>query len=270
MAIGAIILREEHEIELIRESSLIVAKTHGELSRLVVPGADPKMLDSVAETFIRDHGGVPAFKGYRPAPDMDPFPGTLCISINDVVVHGIPGKLPPLQEGDIVALDCGVVKNGYFGDSAFTYQVGEVSPKKRRLLKVTLESLYKGLEQCIEGNHVGDLSQAIQFHVETHGYSVVREMVGHGVGKNLHEPPEIPNFGRRKSGPLMKEGMVFAVEPMVNMGKARIRTEADGWTIRTKDGLPSAHFEHTVVVRKGKCEILSSFDFIDEKQKVFG
>jgi len=269
MASGPIVLREEHEIDLIRESSLIVAKTHGELSKLIVPGADPRKLDALAETIIRDHGGVPAFKGYRPAPEMDPFPSTLCISVNDVVVHGMPPIVKPFEEGDIVALDCGVVKNGYFGDSAYTYQVGEVSPKKRRLLKITLESLYKGLEQTIEDNFLGDICQAIQFHIEVNGYSVVREMVGHGVGKNLHEPPEIPNFGRRKSGPRLKEGMVFAIEPMVNMGKHKIKTDADGWTVRTKDGLPSAHFEHTVVVRKGKCEILSSFDFIDEKQKNF-
>lgn len=262
MAVGPVIIKTEEEIALIRESSLLVGKTLGEVSRLIQPGANTLELDRIAEEFIRDHGGVPAFKNYRSSMDVDPFPFTLCLSLNDEVVHGMAGKDKFLREGDIISVDCGVLMNGYYGDSAYTFGVGEISSKKSRLLKATLESLYKGLEMAVEGKHLGDISSAIQYHVETQGYSVVREMVGHGIGKQLHEPPEIPNYGKRKSGLKLESGMVFAIEPMVNLGKRRILLAEDGWTIKTADGTPSAHFEHTIVVRKDKCELLSSHDFI--------
>lgn len=262
MAVGKVVIRTEEEIDLIRESSLLVGKTLGEVSKLVAPGANTLKLDTIAEEFIRDNGGIPAFKDYPSSSNVGPFPFSLCISINAEVVHGMPNKNKFLKEGDIVAIDCGVLKNGYFGDSAYTFGVGEVAPKKSRLLKVTLESLYMGLEKAVDGSWLGDISQAIQNHVETHGYSIVREMVGHGIGTDLHAPPEVPNYGRRKTGLKLETGMCLAIEPMVNLGKRRIHTLDDGWTIVTSDGMPSAHFEHTIVVRKGKCEILSSHDFI--------
>lgn len=262
MAVGSIILKTEEEIDLIRESSLLVGKTLGEVSKLIQPGASTMEMDAIAEEFIRDHGGVPAFKDYQPSPDMTPFPGTLCISLNDEIVHGFPEERKHLNEGDIVSVDCGVYMNGYYGDCAFTFAVGKVNSKKSRLMRITEESLYKGLEKAVAGNSIGDLSHAIQYHVESHGYSIVREMVGHGIGANLHEPPEVPNYGRKKSGPKLTEGMVIAVEPMVNLGKRRIKVDSDGWTIRTTDNSPSAHYEHTIVVRKDKCEILSSHEFI--------
>jgi methionyl aminopeptidase len=262
MAVGQIILKTEEEIELIRQSSLLVGKTLGEVSKLIEPGANTLKLDTIAEEFIRDNGGVPAFKDYRSSMDVDPFPFTLCVSLNEEVVHGMPGKERHLEEGDIVAVDCGVYMNGYFGDCAYTFAIGEVNSRKRRLMRVTEESLYKGLEMAIDGNHLGDISNAIQRHVELHGYTIVREMVGHGIGQSLHEPPEVPNYGRRRSGPKLKEGMVIAVEPMVNLGRRRIKVLSDGWTIATSDGTPSAHYEHTVAIRKGKCEILSTHEFI--------
>jgi methionyl aminopeptidase len=262
MAVGEVTIKTEAEIDLIRESSLLVGKTLGEVSRWIQPGVCTFELDRIAEEFIRDHGGIPAFKNYQGSADAEPFPWTLCISVNEEVVHGMPGKDKFLQEGDIVSVDCGVLKNGYYGDSAYTFGVGNISSKKARLLKATEASLYKGLEQAIVGNHLGDISYAIQFHVETLGYSVVQEMVGHGIGTQLHEPPEIPNYGRRKSGLKLEEGMVFAIEPMINLGKRRIMHAEDGWTIKTVDGLPSAHFEHTIVIRKNQCEVLSSHDFI--------
>lgn len=262
MAVGTVVLRTEEEIDLIRESSLLVGKTLGEVSKHVAPGANTLMLDTIAEQFIRDNGGIPAFKDYPSGTSAGPFPFSLCVSVNSEVVHGMPNKNKFLRDGDIVAIDCGVLKNGYYGDSAYTFKVGEVSPKKSRLLKVTLESLHLGLAKAVDGGWMGDISQAIQSHVEMHGYSVVREMVGHGIGTELHEPPEVPNYGRRKTGMRLQTGLVIAIEPMVNLGKRRIHTADDGWTIVTSDGMPSAHFEHTIVVREGKCEILSSHDFI--------
>ena len=254
--------KTSEEVALIRESSLLVGKTLGEVSKLIEPGVQTLKLDQVAEQFIRDNGGVPAFKDDRSSLDVDPFPYTLCVSVNEEIVHGMPGEKKYLEEGDIVAVDCGVYMNGYFGDCAYTFAVGEVNSKARRLMRVTEESLYKGLEKAVEGNFLGDISNAIQRHVELHGYTIVREMVGHGIGKNLHEPPEVPNYGRRRSGPKLKEGMVIAVEPMVNLGKRKIGFGSDGWTVVTADGRPSAHYEHTVAIRKDKCEILSSHDFI--------
>lgn len=255
-------IKSEEEIELIRQSSLLVAKTHGEVSKHIRPGANTLELDKIAEEFIRDNGGIPAFKNYRSSMDSDPFPFTLCISVNEEIVHGMASAKKHLNDGDIVSLDCGVLMNGYYGDSAYTYPVGEISSKKQKLLRVTEESLYKGLEMAVDGNHLGDISHAIQRHAELNGFSVVREMVGHGIGQRLHEPPEIPNYGRKRSGLKLQEGMVFAIEPMINMGRKRIKFLDDGWTVVTSDGQPSAHFEHTVVIRKNKVEILSSFDFI--------
>ena len=250
--------KTEEEIELVRKSSLLVAKTHAEIAGLIKPGITTLALDKIAEEFIRDNGGVPAFKGYGG------FPNTLCMSPNDQVVHGIPDDRC-LENSEILSVDCGVVMNGYYGDSAFTYEVGEVDAETKQLLKVTKESLYKGIEQAVAGNRIGDIGYAVQSHAESFGYGVVRELVGHGVGRNLHESPEVPNHGRRGMGVMLKEGLVIAIEPMINMGTKRILQHNDGWTITTIDNKPSAHFEHTIVVRKGKAEILSSFEEIEKK-----
>ena len=250
--------KTEEEIDLIRESSLLVAKTLAEIAGLIKPGITTQALDEIAEEFIRDNGGMPAFKGYNG------FPNTLCVSPNDQVVHGIPNGRA-LKDGDILSVDCGVVMNGYYGDSAFTYEVGEVDVQIKQLLKVTKESLYKAIEMAVSGNRVGDIGYAVQKHAESFGYGVVRELVGHGVGKNLHESPEVPNYGRKGKGILLKEGLVIAIEPMINMGERGIMQHNDGWTITTLDNKPSAHFEHTIVVRKGKAEILSSFAEIEKK-----
>jgi methionyl aminopeptidase len=252
--------KTEQEIELIRESSLLVAKTHAEVAKLIQPGVTTLELDKVAEEFIRDNGGIPAFKGYSG------FPNTLCVSPNEQVVHGIPNN-EPLESATILSLDCGVKKNGFFGDSAFTYEVGEIAQDVKDLLRVTRESLYKGIEAAVAGNRIGDIGFAVQLQAERHGYGVVRELVGHGVGENLHESPEVPNYGKRGRGVKLQEGLVIAIEPMINMGVKEIIQLNDGWTIKTADLKPSAHFEHTIVVRKGKAEILSSFDFIDEVLK---
>ncbi|MGB1295443.1 MAG: type I methionyl aminopeptidase [Flavobacteriales bacterium] len=249
--------KTEEEIDRIRISSLLVAKTHAEVAKLIKPGITGLELDKVAEEFIRDNGGVPAFKGYGG------FPNSLCISPNAEVVHGIPSN-KPIEEGEILSVDCGVVKDGYYGDSAYTYTVGEVDEETKKLLQVTKDSLYKGIEKAIAGNRIGDVSYAIQQYAEMHGYGVVRELVGHGVGKELHEDPQVPNYGKRGRGPILKEGLVIAIEPMINMGTRKIRQYSDGWTIKTQDLKPSAHFEHTIVVRKGKAEVLSSFEFIEE------
>ena len=252
--------RSEDEIDLIRESSLLVAKTHVEISTLIKPGVTTLQLDTIAEEFIRDNGGVPAFKGYGG------FPNTLCASLNEQVVHGIPNDIP-LNNGDIISMDCGVVMNGYYGDSAYTYEVGEVSEKVKNLLLRTKESLYLGIDQAISGNRIGDIGFAIQRHVEQFGYGVVREMVGHGVGENLHEDPQVPNYGKRGRGIKLKEGMVIAIEPMINLGTKNIKQLSDGWTVITTDRKYSAHFEHTIVVRKGKAEVLSSFEEIEKRLK---
>jgi methionyl aminopeptidase len=250
--------KNEEEIDLVRESSLLVAKTHAEIASFIKPGVTSLSLDKIAEEFIRDSGGVPAFKGYNG------FPCTLCISPNDQIVHGIPNN-NPLADNSILSVDCGVVMNGFYGDSAFTYEVGDVDLDVKKLLKITKESLYKGIDQAIVGNRIGDISHAIQSHSEEHGYGVVRELVGHGLGKSLHESPEVPNYGKRGSGLKLKKGLVIAIEPMINMGTRKILQHNDGWTITTIDKKPSAHFEHTIVVRDGKAEILSSFKEIEKK-----
>jgi len=252
-----IIYKTEQEIELIRESCLLVSKTHAEVARYIKPGIKTSFLDKIAEEFIRDNGAIPGFLGYGG------FPNTLCISINSVVVHGIPSSYE-LKEGDLVSVDCGVILNNFYGDSAYTFVVGDIETPIKNLINATKESLYKGIENAVEGKRVGDIGFAIQSFVENLGYSVVREMVGHGVGRKLHEAPEIPNYGRKGTGPKLIEGMVIAIEPMINLGKKEIVQEKDGWTIRTSDNMPSAHFEHTVAIRKHKAEILSTFDFIEE------
>ena len=249
--------KTNEEIELIRESSLLVAKTLAEVARQIRPGITTQHLDKVAEEFIRDHGAVPGFKGYHG------FPHTLCVSPNEVVVHGFPSN-KELQEGEILSIDCGVLKNGYYGDSAYTFAIGEISESLKRLLKVTHSCLLLGIEQAVEGKSLGDISGTIQQYAEKAGYSVVRELVGHGLGKNLHEAPEVPNFGSQGKGVKLKEGLVIAIEPMINMGQRFVVQERDGWTIRTSDRKPSAHFEHTVAVRKDKADILSSFQYIEQ------
>jgi methionyl aminopeptidase len=256
-----IYIKTREEIELMRESALTVSRALGIVARELKPGVSPKYLDKLAEEYIRDSGGVPAFKGYRG------FPATLCISINEAVVHGIPND-KPLKEGDIISVDCGVKKNGFYGDHAYSFAVGQVKPELQKLLQVTKECLYKGIEQCIAGNRIGDISFAIQQHAEKHGYGIVRELVGHGLGKSLHEDPEVPNYGKRGDGPKLKDGMVLAIEPMINLGKKNVKQLEDGWTIVTADGLPSAHFEHDVAIIDGKPEILSTFAFVEEALKI--
>jgi len=249
--------KSDEEIALIRESSLLVGKTHAAVAEHLSPGITTAKLDAIAEEFIRDHGGVPGFKGYNG------FPATLCVSVNEEVVHGIPGKRV-IREGDIVSIDCGVILNEYYGDSAFTYPIGPVHPRVAELLAVTRRSLELGIEAAIAGNRLGDIGYAIQSHVEENGFSVVRELVGHGIGKKLHEKPEVMNYGRRGTGSKLREGMVICIEPMVNLGTRSISQDSDGWTIRTLDRMPSAHFEHAVAIRKGEAEVLSTFHFIEE------
>lgn len=249
--------KTKDEIELIRESSLLVGKTLAEVAKIIKPGITTLSLDKIAEEFINDNNALPAFKGYSG------FPNTLCISINSHVVHGIPSKYV-LKDGDIVSVDCGVVKNGFFGDSAYTFSVGEVNPKVLNLLKITKESLYKAIEIAIVGNRLGDIGEAVQSHAEKNHCSVVRELVGHGIGRSLHEAPEVPNYGKKGSGLKLQEGLVIAIEPMINLGKKEIIHDVDGWTIRTADNLASAHFEHTIAIGKNKADILSSFEFIEE------
>lgn len=253
-----IFLKTEEEIELLRESNLLVGMTLGEMAKHIRPGISTLELDKIAEEFIRSHGAEPGFLGYGG------FPNTLCISVNEEVVHGIPSSKRILQEGDVVSIDCGTLKNGFYGDSAYTFEVGEVSEDVRKLLRVTKESLYKGIEKAVAGLRIGDIGQAVQSHCEANGFSVVREMVGHGVGHHLHEDPQVPNYGKQGQGVKLKEGMVIAIEPMINLGKRHIYQDSDGWTIRTRDKMPSAHFEHTVAIGKNGADILSSFKYVEE------
>ena len=250
-------IKTDEEVELIRESSLLVGRTLAEVAALIKPGATTHQLDTIAEEFIRDNGAEPGFKGYGG------FPNTLCASLNEAVVHGIPNDRP-LENGDLISLDCGVLKNGFYGDSAYTFEVGEVAPEIQKLLSVTKECLTLAIEQAVTGKRIGDIGAAVQTHAEANGFSVVRELVGHGLGRELHEAPEVPNYGRRGNGPRLVDGMVLAIEPMINLGTRDIITEEDGWTIVTKDRLVSAHFEHDVVVRSGKADILSSFVEIEK------
>ncbi len=253
-----IFLKSDEEIELLRISNQIVAKTLAELAKIIEPGVSTAKLDRIAEEFIRDNQAVPGFLGYSG------YPKSICTSVNEQVVHGIPSEDAILKDGDIVSVDCGVYKNGFHGDSAYTFCVGDVQPEIVNLLRTTKESLYKGIEEAIEGKRLGDIGYAIQNHCETRGYSVVREMIGHGVGRNLHESPEVPNYGRKGNGIMLKSGMTIAIEPMINMGRRQLIFEKDGWTTRTIDRLPSAHFEHSIAIKRGKADILSSFEYIEQ------
>jgi len=250
-------IKTDEEIEIQRHSSLLVGKTLAEVAKHIRPGVKTIVLDRIAEEFIRDNGAVPGFKGYGG------FPATLCISVNDAVVHGIPDETE-LKDGDIVSIDCGTIWNGFYGDSAYTFPVGDVDEEVLLLLERTKQSLYLGIEQAVAGKRVGDIGHAIQSFVESFGYSVVRDLVGHGVGRNLHEEPEVPNYGRRGTGHKLKAGMCIAIEPMINLGVKEVYQDADGWTIRTADRKPSAHFEHDVAIRHGKADILSSFEEIEK------
>ncbi len=249
--------KSKEEIEIMRESALVVSQTLGLMAEHIQPGVTPLELDRIAEEFIRDQGAVPGFLG------LYDYPNTIITSVNEQVVHGLPTNRP-LEEGDVVGLDCGALKNGYYGDHAYTFAVGEITEEVKQLLRITKESLYKGIEKTVAGNRIGDISYAIQTYTESYGYGVVRELVGHGLGKKMHESPEVPNFGKRGRGPKLKEGLVIAIEPMINMGTRRVIQLSDGWTIVTADKKPSAHFEHDVAVVDGKPEILSTYKYIEE------
>lgn len=251
-----IFLKTDEEIELMRESNRLVGMTLGEVAKHIKPGVTTLHLNKIAEEFIRSHGAIPSFLGYNG------FPFSLCISVNENVVHGFPSDYE-MREGDVVSVDCGTEKNGFCGDSAYTFCVGEVADDVKALLRTTKEALYLGIEKAVEGNRVGDIGEAVQTYCEKHRYSVVRELVGHGIGRKMHESPEVPNYGRRGTGPLLKKGMCIAIEPMINMGSKNVVFESDGWTVRTKDRKPSAHFEHTVAIRQGKADILSTFEFVE-------
>lgn len=257
---GTIYYKTESDIIKIRESSLLVSKALAEVGKYIVPGITTKEIDKMAESYIASMGAKPAFKGYKG------FPASVCISVNEQVVHGIPGDYM-LKEGDIVSVDCGVLKDNYYGDSAYTFAVGEIAPEIAQLLTVTKEALYKGIEMAVEGNRLGDISSAIQKHVEKYKYGIVRDLVGHGIGKNLHEGPDVPNYGTRGNGIKLMRGLVIAIEPMINMGTKDVIQEKDGWTVITCDRKPSAHFEHTVAIAKGRAEILTTFAFVEETEK---
>lgn len=249
-------LKSREEIELMRQSAQLVSKTLGMLATEIRPGITTLYLDNLARTYIQDHQALPGFLG------LYNFPNTLCMSVNEQVVHGVPKK-KPLLNGDIVSIDCGVLKNGYYGDHAYTFAVGEIDSEVQQLLDITKESLYLGIEKMVTGNRIGDISFAIQRYTEKQGYGVVRELVGHGLGKKMHESPEVPNYGKRGRGPVIRNGLVLAIEPMINLGTRKVKQLSDGWTIVTADGKPSAHFEHNVAVIDGKTEILSTFDYIE-------
>ena len=257
-----IFLKTNDEIELLRASNLLVGRTLAEIAKVIKPGVTTKELDRVAEEFIRDNGAVPTFKGF-PTPYGGPFPASICTSVNEQVVHGIPGDVV-LKDGDIVSVDCGTYMNGFCGDSAYTFCVGEVAEDVRNLLKVTKEALYIGIENAVQGKRLGDVGYAIQQYCESHSYGVVREFVGHGIGKEMHEDPQVPNYGRRGTGTMMKRGLCIAIEPMITLGDRHVVMESDGWSVRTKDRKCAAHFEHTIAVGAGKADILSSFEFIEE------
>ncbi len=254
-----IYLKTDEEIELMREANQLVGKTLGEVAKHIVPGVSTLQLDKIAEEFIRDNGAVPAFLGYGG------FPNSICASVNDQVVHGIPSSKMILKEGDVISVDCGTILNGFVGDSAYTFCVGEVAPEVKKLLKATKDSLYLGIQCAVEGHRLGDISNAIQTYCESQGYSVVvREFVGHGIGKEMHEDPQVPNYGKRGYGTLLKKGLCIAIEPMITLGNRQVIMERDGWTVRTRDRKCAAHFEHTIAVGAGEADILSSFKFIEE------
>lgn len=257
--------KTNEEVEIMRESALMVSATLTEVAKVIKAGMTTLAIDRLAETFIRDNGGVPSFKGYGTPGNQ--FPYSLCISVNDVVVHGFPSDYE-LKDGDIVSVDCGVFKNGFHGDHAYTFAIGEVKPEILDLVRVTKESLYKGIEQAVVGNRIGDIGAAIEEHTfGKHGYGVVRELVGHGLGQEMHEEPQVPNYGRRGGGKRLKENLVLAIEPMINLGTRNVYTAEDGWNVLTQDGLPSVHFEHDVCVKKGKADILSDYTNIEAAEK---
>ena len=256
--------KNDEQIEIMRHSALLVSKTLAEVAKILKPGLKTIDIDGFIATIIKDYGGTPSFLNFHG------YPFNSCISVNDVVVHGFPNKTE-LKEGDIVSIDIGVYKNGYHGDHAYTFMIGKPADEVVKLVKVTKESLYKGIEKAVAGNRIGDIAFAIQEHTEKkNGYGVVRELVGHGLGKSMHEDPQVPNYGKRGSGPVMKEGLVLAIEPMINLGKKEVYTDDDGWTVRTKDGKPSVHFEHDVCVKKGKADILSNYAEIEKAEKENG
>lgn len=255
-------LKTDEEVEMLRAANLLVGKTLAELAKVIQPGVTTKQLDKIAEEFIRDNGAIPTFKGF-PNPNGPEFPASICTSVNEQVVHGIPND-NPLKEGDIVSIDCGTKLNGYCGDSCYTFPVGEISEEWRKLLQTTKESLYKGIEQAVVGHRLGDVSNAIQTHVQAQGYGVVRQFVGHGIGREMHEDPMVPNFGKRGSGMLLKNGLCIAIEPMITMGTKEVYLQEDLWGVITQDRLPAAHYEHSICVRKGKADILSSFEEIEK------
>ncbi|HRS54486.1 MAG TPA: type I methionyl aminopeptidase [Bacteroidales bacterium] len=250
-------IRTEEEIFLLKQSSLLVGKTLAEVAKILKPGVTTAYLDKVAEEYIYDNGAIPGFKGYNG------YPATLCISVNEQVVHGIPGNYV-IKEGDIVSIDCGVKMNGYYGDCAYTFAIEPVRKELKNLLYHTKQALYKGIDMAIEGNRIGDIGHAVQSYVERYGYSVVRDLVGHGIGTNLHEEPQVPNFGFAGKGEKLRERMVLCIEPMINLGSQKVVQGKDGWTVITADKKPSAHFEHQIVIRKNKAEIISTFKFVEE------
>ena len=252
--------KTSEEVDKIKQSADILGRAHGEIAKYVRKGVKTSFLDKIAEEFIRDHAAVPSFKGYNG------FPSSLCISVNEVVVHGFPSEYE-LKDGDIISVDCGVFHQGFHSDSAYTYPIGEVPPSVLALLSATKDSLYLGIEQAVFGNRIGDIGHAIQKFVEAKGYTVVRELVGHGLGRKLHEAPEVPNYGKKGSGTLLKQGMVIAIEPMINLGTRNIVQEKDGWTIRTADRKPSAHYEHTVAIFEDRTEVLTTHKYIEENFK---
>lgn len=256
-----IYLKTEDEIELMRKANLLVSATLTEIAKAIKPGVTTAALDKLADEFIRDHGAIPTFLGF-PNPYGGPYPASICTSVNEQVVHGIPNDVE-LKDGDVVSVDCGALLDGFNGDSCYTFCVGEVAPEVRQLLKVTKESLYKGIEAALPGHRLGDIGYAVQSHCEAHGYGVVREFVGHGIGKEMHEEPAVPNFGRRGNGTQLKNGMCIAIEPMITMGSPQIWLMPDKWTVVTRDKQPAAHFEHTIALHQGKVDILSSFEEIE-------
>ena len=253
-----IYLKTDEEIELLRENNLLVSRTLAEVGRHIKPGVTTKQLDKIAEDFIRSHGATPAFLGYNG------YPATACISVNEQVVHGIPSDDTVIKEGDVVSVDLGTFMKGFVGDSAYTFAVGEISEEARKLLEVTKEALYKGTAQAKAGNRVGDISAAVQSYAESFGYGVVRELEGHGLGRKMHEEPGVPNYGARGRGPLLKEGMVICIEPMITMGNKAVVFERDGWTVRTRDRKPAAHYEFAVAIRKNGPDVLTDFSIIEQ------
>ncbi|MCH5181057.1 MAG: type I methionyl aminopeptidase [Prevotellaceae bacterium] len=260
-----IYLKTEDEIELLRKANILVADTLAEIAKIVRPGVTTRQLDSLAEQFIRDHGATPTFKGF-PNPCGPEYPASICTSVNEVVVHGIPNDTP-LRDGDIVSVDCGTCLNGYCGDSCYTFTVGEVSEVVRVLLKTTKECLYKGIAQAYAGHRLGDIGFAVQQHAESRGYGVVREFVGHGIGRDMHEDPQVPNYGERGKGKQLKNGMCIAIEPMITMGNHKLAMLPDKWGVVTRDGKPAAHFEHSIAIHGGKVDILSSFEAIEKVEQ---